>query len=193
MQTVGEQFKNLRNEVNLIMLFLLSGSLLSNNTNQKVYTFVDNQLLVYNNNTTYLSILIHELEYNIRLLYLHSETSYRDSSYLTGLLLYKETGLHLCSNATKSWQLGWYENTHLILNAEDISNELHSLINVDNHNIVLENTYIIVRIMNCTNKFKYYVNFIQQKGITLDNVESDNIALVIRVPESSYEDSKLVA
>ena len=63
---------------------------------------------------------------------------------------------------------------------------------IADYGITPKDEYVIAKIMKCTDKYDYYINFNRNKEITSDNVEGDNIILVIRVPSFTYTDSELI-
>jgi hypothetical protein len=107
----------------------------------------------------------------------------------------KVDGPHMCFNSAKSWQLGWYDDTNLVLNAEEINDNLYQLVSIAEYNIITAtDDYAIIKMTKCADRFDYYINFNRKTIMTADSSEGENNLLVTRMPSSSnYQDSQLIA
>lgn len=107
----------------------------------------------------------------------------------------KVDGPHMCFNSAKSWQLGWYDDTNLVLNAEEINDNLYQLVSIAEYNIITAtDDYVIIKMTKCADRFEYYINFNRKTIMTADSSEGENNLLVTRMPSSSnYQDSQLIA
>jgi len=137
---------------------------------------------------------MHELGHNVGLYHSHDEVSYGDETCLMGSSPAKIDGPDMCFNSVKSWQLSWYIDTQLIINAEDISVGVYTLVSFAQYSaIAREATYTIIKIAETADKFDYFLSFVIQEGITADNKEGKNKVLVTkRAASSEYEDSYLL-
>ena len=70
--------------------------------------------------------------------------------------------------------------------------DLYNLVTIADYTIIPKDEYIITKIIKCTDKYDYYINFNRNKEIISDNTEGDNIILVIRVLLSTYIDLELI-
>ena len=188
-----EKFGDLRNEVDLLLLLLPTGTITAGTEEWKAFGYMSSWISVYNDEYTYPGIFMHEIGHNIGLLHSHDEVSYGDGSCLMGSSPAKLDGPRICFNGAKSWQLNWYQEKHLTLHAEDIADESHNLASITDYDMSPENEYLIIKVTGTAVKFDFFVTFNRRKGITIDNTEGDNMIMITKVPASSYGDSHLVA
>ena len=56
----------------------------------------------------------------------------KDKTCLMGDLQLKDNGVRICFNSAKSWILGWYSKSHLVVQADNISDGLYKVFSFEN-------------------------------------------------------------
>ena len=184
-----EKYGDIESQIDLILLFVPEGTKLAGTSDWKAYAFTNNWLSVYNNEyTSFPGIIMHEIGHNIGLLHSNDEFSYGDGSCLMGASPTKVDGPHMCYNSAKSWQLRWYDDSNLVLNAEDIVDNLYQLIGVAEYSMITAtDDYVIIKVTKCADRYNYFINFNRKVGITADSSEGENNVLIIRLSRFSID------
>jgi len=111
-----EKYGSLSDQFDHVIICLPPGSHIAGRTGWLGYAIYDHWLSVFNDlQCTYPSTLMHEIGHNLGLS--HSDPDYDDQSCIMGYTYDEENGPKMCFNGAKSWQLGWYSDAHMSIDA----------------------------------------------------------------------------
>jgi len=155
------------------------------------YAFINSWNSVYSDKwCTYLSAQMHELGHNINLAHANEGGTYRDQTGMMGFSYSQDDGPKMCFNAAKSWQLGWYSDKHIQVDADGAySGPLMGIVNYSSNS-----SPVLVKI-NTSSTVDYYVNFNRKTGFNSGTVEGgDQVTVVSAGGEGTgYAESELLA
>ena len=139
------------------------------------------------------SLLMHELGHDMNLG--HSNQGgqpYEDQTGIMGASFPNKNGPQMCFNAAKSWQLGWYKDKGITINASSSTLCFDGILHgVTDYPIA---TTVLLKVQTELND--YYINFNAKKGINRGTQEAGNMVTVVsrpRGPRDSYAESDLVS
>ena len=189
-------YGSLQSEVDFLMIFMPPGTVLAEATDWKAYAFLNDWISVFNDKYSMIpSIHMHEIGHNIGLGHSHDELSYGDESCMMGTSSNKTNGPKKCFNAPKSWQLGWYRDTQITIDADGIEGNIrYILYGISEYTTAREeHAYTAIKITNTIDNFDYYISFNSKNGINSDvNEGEDKVLVAKRSTGLTYADSILL-
>ena len=140
------------------------------------------------------AIQMHEVGHNVGLLHSSSKINYGDLSCFMGASPALIDGPRMCFNSHKSWQLGWYSESTLVVDATHIKVNAFSLVGIADYSRKHWWQLAIVKIINVINGYDYFLSFNRQSGINSETQNGGDQVLVIKYMAGSfYTDSILAA
>ena len=137
---------------------------------------------------------MHEIGHNVGLMHSSSKINYGDLSCYMGASPALIDGPRMCFNSQKSWQLGWYSGSTLVVDATQVKISGLSLVGIADYEQKHWWQLTIINIINTDDGFDYFISFNRQSGINSETQNSGDQVLVIKyITGSFYSDSILAA
>lgn len=140
---------------------------------------------------------MHELGHNFGLA--HSggldRQTYTDHTCLMGNPLWGDDIGRMCFNPAKNWQIGWYDDRKLEIDATVASlNRSETVVGIANYNNNPDNRNVVIKLESGTSK-DFFVGFNRAIGVNEQNDEADNEVTIIETGQNgqSYSQSFLRA
>ena len=177
------------------MVCMPPGTMIGTSDGWTAYAYVNYYLAVYNDGKCKEpSIQMHEIGHNIGLSHSSSKINYGDMSCYMGASPSIIDGPRMCFNGQKSWKIGWYLESSVVVDGRNVQYNSFSLVGVADYSQRQWWQSVVVKIINSNDGFDYYLSFNRQSGINSETQNGGDQVLVIKhMAGSFYGDSILAA